>query len=529
MKLSNKLPKKIGFLLVLAILLGGFLRFYKLDQHPIHLGHDEVTQLYDAISITQTGKDIYGRTLPFIFQSVNDYKPPFYTYVTVVSYLFFGWQEMTIRIPGALFGTLLIPIVYFFVKKFWQKEGLALSAAFLTAIAPFEIFYARKSFENQTGILFMLLGFTLLRKRWRWGIAFLAFSSYVYFSQAVLVPILLAAFYLIFWSDLKKVFLKSLILFLLLSAPLYYIIATNPDARNRSRAVFITQDPVLGGKLSQEETFLGKSLIFTTYSSQRYLQQFNPHYLFLEGLDLTEGRYDVGPLYLVAAPFLAIGVFSLLQEREKKRENLFVLAWVLIGFVPSGLTFEFFSPHRAIMSFTMLNIVAAAGVYWFYRKFGNFALLVLLLLFGANLLFFIKRYTVNFPIERSEAIHYPYEEVARFAWKNHEIYEQIIFDPKFGQFHPWIGTGAHYYLGFFGQFPPKAMQAEFRTGDLDKRETKFDKFSIRAVYWPEDMVLEKTLIIASPWSLPIDIQERAEVIEKFYFKSTALAFYAIKL
>ena len=65
---------KPTLILLIIVALGSFLRFYKLSYFPIHLNHDEVTQLYDAISIARTGKDIYGNKLPFIFPSVNDFK-----------------------------------------------------------------------------------------------------------------------------------------------------------------------------------------------------------------------------------------------------------------------------------------------------------------------------------------------------------------------------------------------------------------------------------------------------------------------
>ena len=147
-------------LLVIIFVLTAFLRFYKLSEYPVHLGHDEVSQLYDAISIAQTGNDIYDKHLPFIFKSVNDFKPPFYTYATAVLYKLFGWQDVIIRVTGALFGTLLVLGVYFFVNEFLKKKEVALLATFLTAISPFEIFYSRKSFENQAGIFLMLVGFT---------------------------------------------------------------------------------------------------------------------------------------------------------------------------------------------------------------------------------------------------------------------------------------------------------------------------------------------------------------------------------
>lgn len=520
--LKNKRSLLLRNKFLIAILLfAAFLRFYKLSEYPVHLGHDEVSQLYDAISIAETGKDIYGNRLPFIFKSVNDFKPPFYTYATVVAYKIFGWQEVTIRITGALLGTLMVLVVYFFVNQFLNNKGIALTAALLTAISPFEIFYSRKSFENQAGIFLVLLGFTFLKKKKVFlGMLLLGISSYVYFSQAVLVPILLASFFVIYWKEVQQHLFKGLILFLLVVFPLYYIIYTNPDASNRSKAVFITRDATIGS--------VDKVKVLTNVAA-RYIKQFSPKYLFLDGLNMTEGKRDVGPLFPVTIPFLLIGVYLLAKDHKLMANRYFLFAWILITMIPSGLTFEDYSPHRAIAVFTMLNIVSACGIYWFCKRFGTVGLLLAALLLGLNLIFFAKRYIVNYPIERSEAFQYPFREVSKFAWENHDKYDLIIFDPKFGEFAPWIGTGAHYYLAYYGHYSPSKMQKEFKIGNQEKRETKFDKFSIRAVFWPTDRILKKTLIIASPWSLPEDITKKANIIKIFYFKTTAPAFYAIEL
>ena len=515
------MKNKTILLLAAVIILGAFLRFYKLSSYPIQLGHDEVSQLYDAISIAKTGKDMYGVSYPLIFKSVNDYKPPFYTYATVVAYEIFGWQDVTIRIPEAIFGTLVILGVYLFVNQFLKNKWIALTASILTAISPFEIFYSRKSFENQAGIFLMLIGFTFLKKKKIfWGMVILGISSYVYFSQAILVPILLVAYFIIFWKEAKGFLFKGLILFLLIVSPLYYIIYTNPDASNRSKAVFITQDPTVGS-VDKVKLVVGASI--------RYIKQFSPKYLFLDGLDMTDGKRDVGPLFPATIPFLLVGIYSLIKEKSNRTGILFVFAWILINMIPSGLTFDDYSPHRAIAVFTMLNVISSVGILYFYKRFGKIALILTLILVALNFLFFAKRYTLNYPIERSEALQYPFKEVALYAWANHDKYDQIIFDPKFGEFHPWIGTGAQYYLAYFGHYDPLKMQKEYTIGDQDKRETKFDKFSIRAVYWPTDKQLKNILIIASPWSLPEDITKKANIIKTFYFRTTAVAFYAIAM
>ena len=64
-----KLKKSKLLIFILIFLLGIFLRVWMLPQYPVQLSHDEVSQAYDAISIAQTGKDIYGDFLPTIFRS----------------------------------------------------------------------------------------------------------------------------------------------------------------------------------------------------------------------------------------------------------------------------------------------------------------------------------------------------------------------------------------------------------------------------------------------------------------------------
>lgn len=138
-------------------------------------------------------------------------------------------------------------------------------------------------------------------------------------------------------------------------------------------------------------------------------------------------------------------------------------------------------------------------------------------------------YFVNFPFEKSQYIQYPFKQVAMHAWSQYQNFDNIIFDPQFGDIEPQIGVGVHYYFAYYGRVPPAKFQKEYRVGNKP-REIIFDKFSIREVYWPTDRNLKNTLVIASPWSVPEnDIEDKSKIIKKFYFYNGKLAFYAIKL
>lgn len=539
--ISTKLSL-LGFI----ILLGALLRFFKLSEYPIQLNHDEITQLYDAISIAQTGKDIYGNFLPFIFPSVGDFKPPFYTYITSLFYFLFGGGELTIRLPGAIFGLLMIPAVYFFVLKFLRNNNIATIAAFFTAIAPFEIFFSRKSFENGAGIFFMLLGFSCLFIHFRkhnliwiyFASVIFAIAMYTYFSHTILIPFLIIAFVLIFrklfLNDLKR-YLGPVFLFIIFILPLFLLILITPSIRHRSETVFIKQDVNLGRQLQYLESNFLAGLVIFDYSFNRYLKQFDPIYLFGNGLDLTnQGPLGSGPFLFIQLPFLLLGIIYLCKQTNLTQQSKFILVWILLGMLPSGLTFEPFSPHRIVMVFTMLNIICAIGAYFLIQLLNKKArLLIPTLVFFAigffiNFVYFVHIYTINFPYEKSQNLHYPFKQVAQFAWLHHGDFDQIIFDPLYGEIAPTIGTAAHYYLAYFGEYPPAKFQKEFREGSKE-REIIFEKFSIRKIDWREDQYLKNVLIIGSSWSLPIDSIAKDKIVKTFYFYNNKPAFYAVKL
>lgn len=532
-------------LLFLIIILGAILRIYQLDKFPVHLNHDEVTQLYDAISIAQTGKDIYGNFMPTIFESVHDFKPPFYTYSTALLYHLFGGGETTIRLTSVFFGILMIPAVFLFVLKLLANYKIALLGAFFTAIAPFEIFFSRKSFENGAGIFFMLVGLSLflsfIENKKRIGLLYLAvlvlsMGMYTYFSHAIIIPLLFISLLFIYKKDLlTRKLILPIIFWAVLLIPLFLIIVANPDSRYRSQTVFILQDPALGKQIEYTEKFspigeLSRVKTILDYSVDRYLNQFNPIYLFGNGLDLTNhGPLGSGPLLFFQFPFLLIGIYFLVKDKKLGEAKKFMLTWIVLGMLPSGLTFEPHSPHRSVMVFTMLNIISAVGAYvaiGILKKPILIFILSVVLIF--NLTYFIHIYTVNYAYEKSEQIHYPFKQIAQYAWSQHGNYEQIIFDPLFGQVAPFIGTAAHYYIAYYGNYAPEKFQKEYKLGAKD-REVLFDKFSIRKVDWREDSQLKDVLIIASPWALPADSIDKSIIKEIFYSYDGKPAFYAIQL
>src|SRR3990167_9133929 len=133
---------KIKFLLVGIFLLGTILRFFQLGKTPIGLEWDEVALGYDAYSILKTGKDQYGNFLPLTFRSLDDYKPPLYTYLTAISIWIWGWNDFAVRFTGAFLGTLAVLTTYGMMYMLFNKKSLDILSAFFLSISPWHILFS---------------------------------------------------------------------------------------------------------------------------------------------------------------------------------------------------------------------------------------------------------------------------------------------------------------------------------------------------------------------------------------------------
>lgn len=131
--------KKIVIILLFIILLGFFLRVYRIDNSPQSLYWDEVSIGYNAYSVLQTGKDEWGRVLLWFFEAFGEFKFPVAIYSTAISIKFFGLTDFAVRFPSAFFGALSIVAIYMLGKELFLKRKIALISAFLFAVSPWSI------------------------------------------------------------------------------------------------------------------------------------------------------------------------------------------------------------------------------------------------------------------------------------------------------------------------------------------------------------------------------------------------------
>src|ERR1041385_1127721 len=92
------------YLLVVILLIASAVRFYQLGNVPPSPDWDEAALGYNAYSLLQTGRDEYGKFMPIVLQSFDDYKPALYTYLIIPFIPLFDVSLLAVRFPSAVMG-----------------------------------------------------------------------------------------------------------------------------------------------------------------------------------------------------------------------------------------------------------------------------------------------------------------------------------------------------------------------------------------------------------------------------------------
>lgn len=546
------IKKYSGILLALIIVVTFFLRFYKVTSIPPSLNWDETSIAYNAYSILKTGKDEWGQVMPLHFKSFGEYKLPAQIYASIPGILFFGLNELGVRITPVVYGTLTILLLYFLVEELFKKKTISLISSFLLAISPWHIQLTRASFESSfslfwvvMGILFLLKG--LKDKKWL-IISMLPFvvSVYTYNSARIFTPLFLFAIAVIyrkyFWK-VKEYFLLAGSLFVILMIPLVPFV-TSGEASARYKLVSITDDAGLIPRIEERRNYSKLPILLnklinnrytynTYYFSKNYLAHFTPDFLFISGAGHKQHHVQgVGELYWFQAPFLLFGLYLLLKKKDASLKILF--PWLLITFIPVSMTNDSIpNALRTLIAVPIYQIITAIGIYYFlklvkYKKLVNIVLFVSLILFVINFSIYLKNYFYLYPINYSRDWQYGNKQVVEYIKDHEDEYDLITFTRSYGE--------PHIFTLFYLKYDPSKFQ---NSPNLDRFETydwvrvlKFDKY-----YFPDlgdegtryqDVINanpgKKILFIGKPGDFP----DSTEILEKVNFLNGEEAFEITK-
>ena len=395
--------------ILLIILLAVLLRSYNLSSNPKSMYGDSLTLVYDAYSILKTGMDQTGEFLPTFF-SMGGGRPALYIYATIPFVALWGTTAMAARAVSVLSGIGIVILLYLLCLKLFNKR-VAIYAAVLAALTPWELSLSRGAFESHFALFLGLFGlfafYKATEKTPKWfiisGISF-ALSMQTYSTYVFTVPFFL---FLVFYSagikTLKSVLRKEVLICLILVTSsflfsVYITYSRGSKDRFTNIQVFnqLELQNRLASKINVERAYSQldprivagfHNRILETFSvvAENYTNNFGLPFLFLQGDgNPRHNPASSGEFFWFCLPLLVMGIFNL--HKQNKKLLLFISIWILIAPIAGSLVA---GPHALRNSFLLppLLILCALGVPR-SKKIGVF----LVILFLIQLPFFINRF-----------------------------------------------------------------------------------------------------------------------------------------
>ncbi|KKR81038.1 MAG: Glycosyl transferase family 39 [Candidatus Daviesbacteria bacterium GW2011_GWA1_41_61] len=500
----NTLSKKFIYTaFFLIILLAAALRLYQLSQIPPSLSWDEAAAGYNAWTIANFGQDEGGRNFPLFFKSFEDDKHPVHIYITAVSVKILGLSEFSTRLPAAIFGVLNVLIIFFLGRMLFKSSGIGLLAAFILAISPYNLHFSHFNHEFNIAVFFFMLGLWMFlaginRKSYLLSLSFFSFgiSLISYHSSKIVVTLLILLLVILFFKKLRQL-KKQFLLGIGILSFFIGIILFNPELLGIARMKQTAFSPkeiqsTQGYKMTQNELVGKVDIIF-----HQYLTHFSPEFLFISGdRNSRLSAQSSGEFYKIEALFLFLGLIILVRKRSKV--SLLLLAWALLGPVPSALAKE--APHagRAMFMTGSWHLIIALG-FAFLINLAHKLPLKIVIIAGGLLLYgiFLK-----------ENLTYYYGEYGnRYAvdWQYgmRQIVDYIKRHPEFSQVYMTdVRSQPYIFFLYYFKILPDDFQKTVKYNDTQSRSynlvSVFDKYHFGDWDPIESIPFPNVLYVISP-------------------------------
>jgi len=415
-----------------------FIRLYELGRIPSALFIDEVWAVYQPY-LYQTGLinlSLYSIVVYFLQG----------TYFT---YQIFGPSVLFGRLSVAIYGTLLVAVVYFLAKEMFNLK-IGLFSAILIALCPWAVIFSRYQISPMTGFFWFTLAiyFTYkgskIKSRKRWlvcglGSFILGLSLASIVISRIFVPLFLLGFVILHAKRIERwtrwTIMEGLIylaLFLLASSPVIY------DHIYPSSGV------------------VKQSVIFSTFShsdsvselvklvGERFYLHFSPDFLLLTGgfsfagtkgsqpMFSTEGllKYSTGAVGMLnyygvlVYPAICYLVYKTARKKSTIEERL--LLWWIFSYLLTSTIAYYDNPNAAryIIGLPALIISIAVFIDCIYafmntsfmtkksiRLASTFGIIMIILL---PTIYFSTDYFYRYSARSAKSFDYGYKEIAQF-------------------------------------------------------------------------------------------------------------------
>ncbi|MFC1649229.1 hypothetical protein ACFL2C_00765 [Patescibacteria group bacterium] len=513
-------------LLTIIVVLGAFLRFYKLAEIPSGFYVDEAAIGYNAYSVIKTGADEYGKTWPIFLRSYNAYSSPMYMYLTTFAVSAYGLSIWSTRFLSALVGSMSIVVVYLILKNIDViKSRLSVIATVtIFTISPWSIFFSRGAFEANLAFLFLCVSvlaiFKSKERKWLFvlAVAILSISTYAYQAQRLIAVFLTG--YSVFWvfrpKSIRGLFNKftitSAIVFVFIQIP-QILIMTKPAFGSRAGGLFYKDDVLTQSDKIPLPYFVSYLLSFIREFGAKFVSYLSPRSLFhLPDPDTQRSIPELSAFYSwVVIPFL-VGIYQLLKLLKREYVQ-FVVALTIITILPAALTTDPFSTLRSLGLLLPVTIIITMGIDKLISYKPKITCLTLLLLIVISLIQLWRSYFVLFPTLYAKSWDYGYRELVQEIETRPDT--KILIDEN-------RNNPSYIKLAFFMQLDPEILQQsvdmpiaeDYYGGQEFVSDYQFQNIEVRNLVWDKD-IYDEQLIIGDTLAISDDQAKEHELTKVF--------------
>lgn len=439
--------RKILFILFVLFIL---IRLPFLDQ--LNLLHDERDIVLSGWSVAQSGKDLFGKPFPLVFENISPNNPLFAIYFAALWFLFVPVKSVFLaRLPFLLISSLLVFIFYEIVKVITRDDKKSLITAAVLCFNPWIFHLTRLALDIPLAMVFLFGGILLYLKNKK-IFAYLLFflTAFTYQGSRLLLPFLLIylEFYCLLKQKLWKSFLFNSLLSVIFIGSLIVLASSLEPGISKSRLseIIFFANQKTGPSVDfkrittlaplQVNRFFDNKL---TYSIEEIMVSFTRgldlSYLFKTGdYSPLNGNASTGQFFFVFIVFYFLGIISL--GEKVALNDLFILGFIPLGMVPavlsvSGLTFSI----RGVLSSLGYGYLLTLGILFFQRHFLKskmkyYLQTVIFLIFTVNLTYFVYGYYFRRPVTVGELFSENERQLSNFLIGNKKPFTVYHQSPR---------------------------------------------------------------------------------------------------
>jgi 4-amino-4-deoxy-L-arabinose transferase-like glycosyltransferase len=379
-----------------------------LGRSPVYFGGDEAHFAIVAHSVATTGRNLNGDLMPLFFSlsdPTEDLKPmpwgntwyqPLLFYVVAAALVVLPLNETIVRLPVALIGGLLTPVLLYLVaNRIFRNRRAAIFCAVVFALTPPQLILSRQALDYVCplpfvlGWLWFLIDYVETRRRKALLFAGLCLGGgfYSYIASWVMMPIYLALSVLVIvraGGAITRPLLVSAAGFLVPLLVLVPWLWTHPEMLRETFDRYQMSDQEQVSLIQDPRHALRLDKVAATVST--YWSYFDPAFLFLTGgPSLTTSTGRVGVLLLPLAVLFPLGVFSLVRRSDPFGLHSLMLLAVVTSPIAATLKGQPFMIQRVVFMLPFAALVATYGFEWLLQSGRRLAraLVVALLAIGA--------------------------------------------------------------------------------------------------------------------------------------------------